>query len=1127
MCEDHQVDVQRTIEQESEYDISDMNVTEFTNLAMGCNDAATHLATQSTLSLPGDDHHTTHQQLISTLRNHALTIRELADEVCQWQDSKVSDCGSDERRASKSSAGSSSSRSSARQLVASIASTKKDLLDVLCTTNLQPGGAVRLVLGGRAGYCSVQAAIRLELLSRTRTGGRRTTVVEIQLWVPLGELGLPETTIGRLEVARLQELNTMDKIDDYAESLRASLAPGCFAMDVPLEELCDPVTLQQRVGLHMQNRVSVYYRDLRGTAFGRRLADASLQQQVELEFGALAMLLETWHTHVLSLGAWAFTTGGSTQIRFGEYVRMDESTFKNIYVNGSAQGDQASCGLLIRLAQLHRCQYDDLVDAVVDVTEILLLGMRVAYHEVLFTDKTARQRAVAAMDVVNSVNAAACAQRQHRPPKSTSACVYLDPCGLVATRLSAAIAVWIQSSGSCGRITWPSTLQMLEGAITTKNSEVLAPYVVSEEDAKVRRISNAVDVQWKIELLQQLRNSAEESKRRRQEMREALARRRNNVQREAGATRSADTFYHVTSSQAIAHLLQAYHGLDQDLPTTVISMVLHSVKRGEDGRLQWATLSEAEIEDLMQVVDSKELEVLAAEEHVVGLTQYDDARRRELFNASTVVRSSEAACFDRLSASDAHLVRNELPAAMATIRQMHCMAMYGQSAESFSDKTSRDPATNAVLHATSNAGYRSTWQEVDRERGGHPALFSIGHRTSQRRPVASIFAIYPSALQLLAATGRHGSLTTCGHVLPCFMAKSAEPYGALVSMVRSDAWRVVARALEIVADMHHPGLIDIGRRVLQDTDYYGRAQDSFTLIEYGPGQGVAKQWHYDATNQDDCSQTSLAQLHGQNGPYCYARTVVQHDGRTCDINAWRSERLEGPLHSPLLPAQPGSTDSAIHPVSIASIDFLRTSHQVFALRRTKQSPVWDCATGQPPAEGCTVVVAQRKAKVTGAQYVRKATIVISQWLQRKYPATATKLGVDFMELFERVEATVKLPAEYKAARRDGMLPKTKPYSERDWTARDYREANRRVAQDLDVDADDEEMGEVDVYTTQVSISQDSVFSQDVFDTLQPHPQSHCYVTEHETTILDRILKVCSCSPAVTWSCMLPLHLYDS
>ena len=33
----------------------------------------------------------------------------------------------------------------------------------------------------------------------------------------------------------------------------------------------------------------------------------------------------------------------------------------------------------------------------------------------------------------------------------------------------------------------------------------------------------------------------------------------------------------------------------------------------------------------------------------------------------------------------------------------------------------------------------ATWHEVDRERGGHPALFSFGCGTSQRRPSAAAY----------------------------------------------------------------------------------------------------------------------------------------------------------------------------------------------------------------------------------------------------------------------------------------------------------------------------------------------------------------------------------------------------
>lgn len=93
---------------------------------------------------------------------------------------------------------------------------------------------------------------------------------------------------------------------------------------------------------------------------------------------------------------------------------------------------------------------------------------------------------------------------------------------------------------------------------------------------------------------------------------------------------------------------------------------------------------------------------------------------------------------------------------------------------------------------------------------------------------------------------------------------------------------------------------------------------------------------------------------------------------------------------------------------------------------------WDPSTGEPPEESCFAAILQRKGKVAASDYTYDASIPIVSWLRGRIanhtttPTTAVRFTEPFLELLESVKAAELLPAEYKAARRDGLLPKTQP-----------------------------------------------------------------------------------------------------
>ena len=1004
------------------------------------------------------------RNMYQQLREASITITQLAGER-RYRQVKSRRCAKETHTPTSSvhCAG------PARPNLSSRAHTTSQVLDVLLANGHDPSNSVRLVFGARDRYVSVETTARLALRGPTR-GSKpgKPTITDLHLWVPLAAFGLSLEITKQFVMPTLFQMSTVAAIDDYAEQLEDRLAPGAVVVRVLISELTDVKVLKGQIVPHLQNRAAVFYRHLRGCDLLHRQDDPTIRAQVELEFGALAKLLETWYTHVHTLGCYAFTTGQQKDIMcVGDYVRMTESTFKNIYVGGKRNG-AGDGALLEKIVALQRCEYPSLIAAVVDVTDVVMLGMKVAYREVLFDSEDTRKRAAAALAVVDSAHAAAYQQSLHVPRDDARGKVYFDACGIVATRLSAAIAVWVQSTGNCGRRCWSQGLIVLKTCFVTHDASALQVYTVADERDSVRSITARMDAETKAAERAVLKDYKTQSSDRRQRQREQRdTRRAHHAAQSSGATKSCETFYDATTGALVAHLLQTYYNLQED-PIDVVDMIRNTLEVIWDEKsgtpvARWRTLDDDTKEKLMQVVDDRELQVVAAGQAAIGLQHFDAAERAKLFNASTVVRTSRSSCFTQYegrSADDAHLMRTELPRALAELRRMHCGAMSGMTADTFSSKTSRDPADGAVVAVTSDLGYKATWQDQDRDLGGNVAFYSFGVKTSERNPTSAVFAQYPSAVQLLAASGKRGGLTLVGHVKPTLMAKVAPPCGLLYSVTQTHAWRVVGRAAEIVAETHHPGLVDVGRRVLYDTDTNGRAMDSCSLIEYPCTNRwvIAKEQHMDDNNVADGPQVGFAQMYGHPGPYEFSRTALYTSDNWKDINEYRVADAENDVSS----EETGQEGL----VSIASVDYHRRLHRVHSVVASTKSDgrtMWNCSTGIAPREGCTVVVCQRKGKVVGSQYVKNATIPISQWLQLTFPNTAIQLGNEFFTLLETVKAATLLPAQYKAARRDGLLPSTQPYSQRDWKPRDYREARRRAAMDLDGDADDEDTGEVDIY----------------------------------------------------------------
>ena len=114
---------------------------------------------------------------------------------------------------------------------------------------------------------------------------------------------------------------------------------------------------------------------------------------------------------------------------------------------------------------------------------------------------------------------------------------------------------------------------------------------------------------------------------------------------------------------------------------------------------------------------------------------------------------------------------------------------------------------------------------------------------------------------------------------------------------------------------------------------------------------------------------------------------------------------------------------------------------------------WLSELGQLPNEYRFVALLQRKRKVTAAQFVRWAAWVVAKWIRETQPAEATLLGEPFLDALAAIKAPAWTAAIYKAARRDGLLHYTTPYSERDITPQE-RERLRRFEL-LEVDPDGE------------------------------------------------------------------------
>ena len=322
-------------------------------------------------------------------------------------------------------------------------------------------------------------------------------------------------------------------------------------------------------------------------------------------------------------------------------------------------------------------------------------------------------------------------------------------------------------------------------------------------------------------------------------------------------------------------------------------------------------------------------------------------------------------------------------------------------------------------------------------------------------------------MTLACASGIKG-LNACSHVEPRLSERSKET-GDLAGLVGSRAFhRYVDIHRELINEAA-PGLLDVDAEILKHAnwpvDYEGGVSpmDSTSIIRYPAlrasigATGFAKVAHYDGYNLDLFPSSSTAITTGR--PSRGNLQLRQHlSGKYVNASqfkraSWASSIAGTAEHAQASLPTPPETDVPEKKVTVAFVDFLHTKHQVQTLMSSKMQPTPVLVNGiitNTPEESRMAAIGQRKIHVTSSLYVIHAMLTIVPWI-RAWPTESLALlepcdekRSRILQVLEAVKAWMASPKEYKAARRDGLLPKTKPYSQESLTKEQLRRLERRL-----------------------------------------------------------------------------------
>ena len=312
-----------------------------------------------------------------------------------------------------------------------------DLRDILAVEH-PPAGVATLIFGDVVHHVVV-------LVRHTR--------MDLQFLLPLHECGFSDNIVTAFSPRSSGTMTSPSDVENSADYVTGELNINVAAVQLPIATMSDVSLIEKRLASFLVPRKAVDYRSVRreGIVHGR-LTD-ELREEVKLELGALSRVLECWYVHCYTTSWYGYTSGGKADqidnIEGSTYARFSESGLINIYLRG--KGGHASRlrhgGVESIILKLNQGMFSTLAEATHAVADIILLGMRVSYDNVLFPSGANRTAAGAAMDTVDGISADAMELNESSTVRGEHEvrAEHLHPNAVKAVELSTACSVWITS----------------------------------------------------------------------------------------------------------------------------------------------------------------------------------------------------------------------------------------------------------------------------------------------------------------------------------------------------------------------------------------------------------------------------------------------------------------------------------------------------------------------------------------------------------------------------------------------------------------------------------------------------------------------------------------------------------